>query len=202
MNKLFRQRVLHLALTISVGMIASVACSTASSTPTSVVTSASDLLARATLQVEDFSPGWRMSPPSDKTVDGVPGRIVGFHGSSDPDLMWVLVGQELYSYSSAGTAAEAYPTWVKKYLPMLGEGGWQQVSDWDFPNQATQKIIACLPVKINGNQVTSCTVVAQYQNLIVIVDGNLTKDRWLTVEGFRNLLASMDRRVVEALKSQ
>lgn len=201
MNKHLWQRVFHLVLAISAGMIASVACSTASSTPASVVTSTSNLLTRATLQIEDFSPGWQMSPPSDEMVDGVPGRIVGFHGSREPDLMWVLVGQEAYSYSSAESAAEAYPAWVKKYLPMLGQGGWQQVSDWDFPNQATQKIIACLPAKINGNQVTSCRVVAQYQNLIVIVYGNLTKDRWLTVEDFRNLLTAMDRRIVEALKS-
>jgi len=201
MNRQQRRRSLLLALAISAGIMVSVACSATPPMPASVVASKGDLLTQATLKIGDFPPGWQMSLPRNETMDGIPGRLVGFHGSSDPDLMWVLVGQEAYSYSSAESAAKAYPTWIKKYLPMLGMGGVQKAPDWDFPNQATQKTIACLPAKINGNQVTSCTVVAQYQNLIVIVDGNLTKDRWLTVEGFQNLLVAMDRRIVEALKS-
>ena len=200
MDNHLRQRILRFTLAISAGII-TVACSTASSTPTSVVTSTSDLLGRVALQAEDLPSGWRMSPPRNAAVDGVPGRIVGFHGSNDPDLMWVLVVQEAYNYSSTESAANAYPTWIKKYLPMLGKRGGQQVSDWDFPNHATQKIIACVPANINGYQVTTCTMVAQYQNLIVTVDGNLTKDRWLTVEDFRTLLAAMDRRIVDALMS-
>jgi hypothetical protein len=195
------QRFLRLTLAISAGVITSGACSTTPSTPTSAVTSASDLLEQVALHIEDLPPGWRVSPPRNETVDGVSGHIVGFHGTNDPDLMWVLVVQEAYDYSSAESAAKAYPTWIKKYLPMLGEGGWQEVSDWDVPNHATREIIACLPANINGNQVTSCRVVAQYQSLIVLVSGNLTKDRWLTVEDFRNMLTAMDQRIVKALKS-
>ena len=62
--------------------------------------------------------------------------------------------------------------------------------------------IACLPVRINGEPVTTCKAVAQYRNMIEVVGSNLYKDQWMTVEGFRKVLAAMDRRAVAVFSGQ
>jgi hypothetical protein len=128
---------------------------------------------------------------------------VGFHGTDDPDLTWVNVVQQIYLYPDKGSASAAYQTWVSKEFPAMGEkDSWQPAPHLEYPSRADQTTIGCLPVSINGAPVDSCSVVAQYQNGIVIIYGNLTPKRWLTSEDFRNVLMAMDRRASEALTPQ
>jgi hypothetical protein len=180
-----------------------VACS-GTSQPSTIVTSPSDrAFTQAMLQAEDFPSGWTKGPGRDREAAGAIGRSVGFHGTDDPSLTWVNVVQQIYLYPDKGSASAAYQTWVAKEFPAMGEkDSWQPAPHLEYPNRADQTTIGCLPVSVNGAPVDSCSVVAQYQNGIIIIYGNLTPNRWLTSEDFRNVLMAMDRRASEALTPQ
>jgi hypothetical protein len=159
-------------------------------------------LSQVMLQVEDLPSGWNGGEVNIKNAPDAIGRITGFHGTTDSHLTWVNVVQRAYLYTSVESASAAYDKWFTQETPALGEkDGWQFAPHLEFPNQANQVSVACLPVYINGAPVDSCRAIAQYQNVITIIYGNLTADRWLTSEGFRNVLMAMDRRIVEVSKS-
>ena len=117
--------------------------------------------------------------------------------------VWVNVVQQVYLYPDNSSASPAYQARVAKKFPAMGQkDGWQLAPHLEFSNHAEQMTIGCLPVSINGVPVDFCRAVAQYQNMIIILYGNLTPDRWLTNEGFQNVLKAMDRRADEALPPQ
>jgi hypothetical protein len=152
------------------------------------------------LGVDDFPTGWTKGSGRTREATGAVGRSVGFHGTDDPNLSWVNVVQQLYLYPDNTSASAAYPKWIAKEFPAMSEpDSWQPAPYLGIPNHADQMMIGCLPVSINGAPVDSCSAVAQYQNMIIIIYGNLTADRWLTNEGFQDVLKAMDRRAQEAL---
>ena len=192
----------RLAAILLSGMLILAACSGASRKPTEAVPSNERIFAQAMLGADDLPPGWAKGTGRDREAPGAIGRSVGFHGTDDPSLSWVNVVQQVYLYPDKGSASAAYQTWVAKEFPAMREkDGWQPAPHLEYPNHADQITIGCLPVIINGASVDSCRVVAQYQNMIIIY-GNLTPDRWLTNEDFRNVLLAMDRHAGEALTPQ
>jgi hypothetical protein len=185
------------------GLFILAACSGTSQPSTGVTAPNERSFMQALLQAEDFPPGWTKGPGRDREAVGAIGRSVGFHGTDDPSLTWVNVVQQVYLYPDKGSASATYPARVAKEFPEMGEkDSWQPAPHLEFPNHADRMTLACLPVSINGAPVDSCRVVAQYQNMIIIVYGNLTPNRWLTSEDFRNVLMAMDRRASEALTPQ
>lgn len=179
------------------------ACSGAGQQPTETVPSNESVFAKTMLGSDDFPPGWTRGTGRDREAPGAIGRSVGFHGTDDPNLTWVNVVQQVYLYPDNSSASPAYQARVAKKFPAMGQkDGWQPAPHLEFSNHAEQMTIGCLPVSINGVPVDFCRAVAQYQNMIIILYGNLTPDRWLTNEGFQNVLKAMDRRADEALPPQ
>ncbi len=59
--------------------------------------------------------------------------------------------------------------------------------------------IACIDSNINGVPFKGCRAIARYQNVIVITSGNVFEDQWLTMDGYRQMLETVDRRVTSVL---
>jgi hypothetical protein len=195
-----RQINFRLAVILLTGLFILAACSGAGQQPTEVVPSAESVFAQTMLKVEDFPSGWIKGPGRTREAPGAIGRSVGFHGTDDPNLTWVNVVQQVYVYPDNKSASAAYPKWTAKEFPDMGAAdSWQLAPYLEIPHHADQMMIGCLPVSINGAPVDSCRSVALYQNMIIIIYGNLTAERWLTNEGFQNILKAMDRRVSEVL---
>jgi hypothetical protein len=59
--------------------------------------------------------------------------------------------------------------------------------------------IACLPSSVNGQSFLHCVAIAQYQNTIVVIEGNAYEGKWFTIEDYRTVLEAADRRIALVL---
>jgi hypothetical protein len=200
MNKLRRLPILLIVMTAGLAMIG--AC-TGPIPPSSEATlPAEETISKALLSKDDLPTGWYEVKVKSPNVPDAITRAVDFQGASDLSLSWVKVLQEVYLYPTQELATSAYHQFVTQLFPGLGTDGWQPTHELLTSSHANQITIACLPVQINRESVTSCSSVAQYQTLIVVIHSNLLKDRWMTEESFRKVLEAMDKRANEASANQ
>ena len=78
---------------------------------------------------------------------------------------------------------------------------WKTVPELEFPYHADQMKISCLeePTQHVNAPFRGCIAVARYQNIILIVGGNVYTDRWLTMADFRTALVAADERIVAVM---
>lgn len=198
MNKIWMRNLL-VVVTTAIGTVVLLSCTGPVSNLAGATPSAEDVASQAILSIADLPQDWRKGEVKSTEIPGVTKYTVGFHGTRDPGMTWVNIGQEIYIYSNQDSAITAYEQLIPKEFPVLGDDGWQHAPELEFRNQADQLTTACLPVRINNEPVTSCRTIARYRNMIVVIRSNLYRDRWVTIDRYRKVLESMDQRAIDAV---
>lgn len=143
--------------------------------------------------------GWTLGGGANDGQFGVGVRYFWFPYAASADKPWLNIGQFFGIYSSTVTATETYNNWLDKYFPPEAAAQWRAVPELSFAHHADQFKLACLTLTINAIPFRACKAIARYQNLVVMVNGNVFEDQWLTVDGFRNTLIAADRRIAVVL---
>lgn len=160
-----------------------------------------EILFDTMLQVEDMPSGWYRRNGSIQ-IEYVPdgdGRFFWFHHISAKDLTWVNVSEKVLVYGGQNTANEGYQQQRDKYFPP-GVTEWEEIEELVFPHHADEMKVACLEGYVNGMHHYACRAVARYERVVIIVQGNVFDERWLTMEDFRSVLEAADRRATIALR--
>lgn len=147
----------------------------------------------------DLPNGWDVGGIRSEDEPGAEVRYYYYYDTSAQDLMWVSFSEELALYSTKEAAAQSFEGWNTKNIPPAYADRWETVPELERNDHAEQKKIACLPGKINQTPYSACVVVARYQNVIVVVRGNVFTSQWLTMSDFRSILEAIDRRFATAL---
>lgn len=163
------------------------------------LTSTEKFIFSAAIQLEDLPPGWRSEIPHIENVPGAESRIFGFVGTNDPDLTWIRVTEMLFVFEDEKRALSHYQEQVVEYIPPHATDSWKHIPELDFSHHADEIKVACLPGYINGKHHFACSAIARYQNVVIVILGNVFDDRWLTMVEFRAVLEAMDRRIVAAM---
>jgi hypothetical protein len=146
------------------------------------------------IDVSDLPPRWWHGGAEIEPVEGAVSRTYFFHGSNDPDKLYVNVSQQLAMYPDAASAAAAYPGWVSKEFPAID---WQPPPQVAFQSKADQFDLKCIAVNIDGHPAHSCTALARYGDVISNIYANVFEDKWLTFADFERLLKRADKRLYE-----
>jgi hypothetical protein len=110
-----------------------------------------------------------------------------------------LISEEFAIYPTVELARTYYPDWHDSNIPPKYASSWIEQPALEFAHHADEMKIACLPSAVNWQPLWLCVMIARYQNLIVIIQGNVYKDKWLTFEDYRTVLESADRRITLVL---
>lgn len=161
-----------------------------------------ELIHASVIQAADIPGTWRLGGVQIKDAPGATGRFFWFHNTLNPELTWVNVSEKILVYQTQEAAIQAYEGWSQQYFPPRAADAWKQVPELAISHQADQMKIACLPGLVNEIPHLACGAVARYQNVIVVLLGNVFIDRWLTMSDFRMTLEAMDHRIVQGLQSQ
>jgi hypothetical protein len=146
------------------------------------------------IQGTDLPNGWDVGGIRPEDESGAEVRFYYYYDTSAQDLMWVSFSEELAIYSTKEAATQSYEGWSQKNIPPAYADRWKTAPELEFDNHADQMKIACMPGKIDQVPYSACVSVARYENIIVLVRGNVFTNQWLTMPDFRSILEAVDRR--------
>ena len=98
-------------------------------------------------------------------------------------------------YPTIKLASDHYADWRDSRIPPDRISHWKEVPALEFPHHASEVKIACLPSSVNGQSFLHCVTIAQYQNTIVVIEGNVYEGKWFTIDDYRAVLQAADRRI-------
>lgn len=139
--------------------------------------------------------GWRYGGGSVDGKFGIGTRYYWFEYVPERDKQWLTIAQLFGVYRTEVQATEVYSQWLEAYFPSTTSNQWLFAPDLSFGQYASQSWIACLSLSINFMPMRTCTGIARYENLVVMITGNVFEDRWLTAQGFSKTLMAADRRI-------
>jgi hypothetical protein len=160
------------------------------------------LLAQAAIQLSDLPQGWRQGDMMVESVPNAEGRSIRFYGTPNRSETWINVGQILLLYPDLSSAQQGYQEQYRQHLPSAYMAHWKEVAELEFSHHADEWHTACLPGSINDSSSYACRAVVRYQNLVIVMFGNIFEDRYLSMADFRAVLEAMDRRAVAALDEE
>ncbi len=147
------------------------------------------------LNATDLPFGW--GHPWDNTItepDGY-GLQVVYYGANPRSQSYVNVNQRLVYYRTAESSQAAYQAAVAEAIPASAAHKWVRPPELDFTAHADEVTIACLPGRMEGIYLRSCSFIARYDDVVMTVYANVFEDRWLTMAQFKRLLERVDARV-------
>lgn len=155
------------------------------------------LLFQVELHPEDLPPGWYWRGTEVAEVPGGEGRFTWFYHSSARNLRVVHLSEEVLVHPDVAAAQQKYKSELDTYLE------WQQMPMLQFPQYAEEAHTACLELyfqEISGEVYHhyACTYIARYKRVVIVVQGHVFDDRWLTMSEFREVLIAADRRAAIA----
>ncbi len=153
------------------------------------------------IRLEDLPSGWSKGGANVEAVPGAAARFLWYYGPPGKSKTWVNVSEELILYPDAETAANAYGGWVTDNIPPAHVDDWVSPPGLKFSGQADQMIIRCLSAYIEGMHHYACSAIGRYGDVVVVVQGNIFDDRWLTMADYQTVLEAADRRIVAARKA-
>ena len=112
-------------------------------------------------------------------------------------MIWVNVSEKVLVYGAQNAASEGFRQQRDKYF-RPGVTDWVEIEELVFPHHADEMKAACLEGYVNGMHHYACVFVARYGRVVIIVQGNVFDERWLTMEDFRSVLEAADRRATIA----
>ncbi len=142
----------------------------------------------------DLPNGWDVGGIRPKDEPEAEARFYYYYDTSAQDLIWVSFSEQLVIYTKKEAAIQSYGGWNQRYIPPAYADRWQATPELEFDDHADQMKIACLPGKINQIPYSACVAIARYENIVVIVQGNVFTSQWLTMSDFRSILEAIDRR--------
>jgi len=147
------------------------------------------------MDATDLPFGWghRWSD-SIKTTDGF-GQRVTYYGANPRSQPYVNVSQRIVYYRTVAQSQAAYQAAVAQAIPAAYADKWVRPPELDFPSRADEMTIACLPGRMEGIYLRSCSFIARYDDAVMILYANVFEDRWLTMAQFRRLLERVDKRM-------
>ncbi len=151
------------------------------------------------LQFGEPPSGWRLAGKTTYDEEGMPEPYFWFK-NAPAEQAGATLSEGFVVYTTTTLAKQAYPRVRDKYFPPAYAADWQTMSELAIPHHADEMKTACLSeVKFNGDPYLGCRSIAQYQNVIVLVNGIVLPDRWLTLVDFRHMLEAVDRRVASVM---
>jgi hypothetical protein len=147
------------------------------------------------MDATDLPFGWghRWSD-SIKTPDGF-GQRVTYYGANPRSQPYVNVSQYLVYYRTVAHSQAAYRVAVTEAIPAAYADKWVRPPELDFQGRADEMTIACLPGRMEGIYLRSCSFIARYDDVVMTVYADVFEDRWLTMAQFKRLLKRVDARV-------
>jgi hypothetical protein len=150
----------------------------------------------------DLPYGWDVGGIRPEDEPNAEVRFYYYNNTFAQDLIWVSFSEELAIYSTKEEAAQSYEGWSQNNIPPAYADRWKTTPELEFDDHANQMKIACLPGKIDQIPYSACVAVARYENIIVVVRGNVFADQWLTMSDFRSILEAIDRRFMATLPKE
>ncbi len=126
------------------------------------------------------------------------GRVIMYSGANPRSKPFVSVSQYIIIYPDEQRSSSAYDTAVAEAIPAAYADKWVRPPELDFQGHADEVVIACLPGRVGGFYLRSCTVVARYGDMMMRLDGNVFEDRWMTMTQFRHLVERVDKHMNDA----
>jgi hypothetical protein len=140
--------------------------------------------------------------PQITIVDGKEELFYFFHHNRVPDLLHVMIGENLTLYANEEEAHEGY-------VLKLGEGSPSLATDWQenppalqFVHHADELESRCIEGSVDGHHHYACRMLCRYGRLVIGVLGNVYEDQWLTMEEFRQVLIAADERATAAMEDE
>ena len=161
--------------------------------PAAPLTPEEELLAAILLDTADLPARWS---PEDIDIERVSvpqgiGKIIWFRQFFDRP--WINIREEAYVYQSEEAAQQGYENQLSEYVRFELQG-WNAVPAFSFSPHADEIHSSCAEAYINGQHIFSCAVVGRYERIVIVVGGNIFDKRWLTVDQFRQVLITTDRK--------
>jgi RHS repeat-associated protein len=154
------------------------------------------------VQNDELPPGWQVDIWAWDELVGMPSRVFGYKYPAALGQPGLNLKERVVVYSTTLLAQQAYPRVLDTYFPPHAADEWKTMPELTIPHHAEEMKMACIDSNINGIAFKGCRSVARYQNVIVITSGNVFEDQWLTMDGYRQMLETVDRRVTSVLSQQ
>jgi len=151
------------------------------------------------LKGDDLPQGWRGGGLSWYDLNGTQSRLFWFENPAARSQLSVVLSEIFAVYSTTLFAQQSYPGVLDVLFPPAYADEWKTIDELKIPHHADELKTACLQDSMNDNPFLSCRTIARYQNVIVVINGNVFEDKWLTRAGFRALLEAADRRITDVL---
>jgi len=161
--------------------------------PPALLTPDEALLEAILLDTADLPAPWSPEDIDTERVsvpNGI-GKILWFRQFFDRP--WINIREEAYVYQSEEAAQQGYENQLSEYVRFELQG-WNAVPAFSFSPHADEIHSSCAEAYINGQHIFSCAVVGRYERIVIVVGGNIFDKRWLTVDQFRQVLITADRK--------
>jgi hypothetical protein len=140
----------------------------------------------------------------------VGGRTIDHELDTDSPYYWyfnsqlpreskAVLSERFAVYPTVELARDRFLDWRDRMIPPKYADRWKEFSALEFSSHADEITTACMPDSANSQPFWGCAAIARYQNLIVVIQGNLYEDKWLTFEDYRAVLEAADRRIALVL---
>jgi hypothetical protein len=136
-----------------------------------------------------------------ESVPNAEGRFYRFYGTANRSESWINVGQIILLYPDVAAARVGYQEQDTQSIPPTATR-WREMEELAFVHQADEWHAECLANSINGSPGFLCIAIARYENLVIVMLGNVFEERWLSMADFRAVLEAMDRRATAALEGR
>ncbi|MBK7200585.1 MAG: hypothetical protein IPH87_08365 [Anaerolineae bacterium] len=157
-------------------------------------------LERGLMDATDLPSGWsRQSIGVPNDLKGGIARYREYQGPPRSAMPFVRAGQSISLYVNEEISRAAYEEAVAAMIPVGYADKWPWPSELNFTTHADQISIGCSPSVFNDIKAITCRMTARYGNLVTTLDGQVFKDRWLTMAQFRHLLERVDAKM-EAIR--
>jgi hypothetical protein len=147
---------------------------------------------------KDLPPGWGHRRAVDEDDLGGLGRVVIYFGDDPVRMSLVSVNQTIVIYASEAEASAAFRSQVPKTIPPDHAGEWKRPTGLSAPRQADETEWGCLSLRINGAPSQTCSVLARYGDMLMILNGQVFEDRWMTMPQFTHLVERIDAHMQSA----
>jgi hypothetical protein len=151
------------------------------------------------VQNDELPFGWKVDIWAWDALLGTPSRVFGYKYPAALSQPGLNLKEEVVMYSTTLQAQQGYPRVLDTYFPPAYADLWKTMPELAVPHHADEMKTACIDSNINGISFKGCRAIARYQNLIVITHGNIFEDQWLTIDGYRQMLEAVDRRITSVL---
>ena len=150
----------------------------------------------------DLAPrGWKIGGTNSTGKLGTIAHYLWFEMPTARNLSWVSFSEQLAIYPTVNDAIKGYEQWMQATIPPTYQNDWKQEPELEYESSADDLIIRCLPGYIDQLSNLACVEVARYQNVIVLVRGNVFDNQWLTISNFHDVLTAIDQRIIAVLSA-